>query len=84
MHHVKPMITAQSGKRRPGRGFSPDEIKEAGVSTQDAKKLSIPVDWKRKTSHEENIASLKSHAEKAQTVAKPKAAKASKEKKPKA
>ena len=32
MHHIKPMITAQSGKRRQGKGFSPNEIKEAGLT----------------------------------------------------
>ena len=82
MHHVKAVITAQSGKQRPGKGFSPDELNEAGVSVTEARKMKIPVDWKRRSSHEENIASLKSHAEKAK-VAKPKTKKAPKEKKAK-
>jgi ribosomal protein L13E len=72
MHHFKPMITAQSGKRRLGKGFSPDELKEAGLTIADARKMRIPVDWKRKSSHEDNVASLKSHAEKAQVNAKTK------------
>ena len=84
MTTTKPMITAQSGKRRFGKGFSPDEIKEAGISNIDAKKLKISIDWKRKTSHEDNIANLKSQAEKAKAAAKPKVAKAPKAKKPKA
>jgi hypothetical protein len=41
----------------------------------------MPIDWKRKTSHEENIDSLKVHAEKAQ---KPKKAKSSSKKEKKA
>jgi len=65
MHHIKPIITAQSGKERQGKGFSPDEIKQAGLTATDAKKLGIPVDWKRKPSHEENIACLKAHKDKA-------------------
>ena len=65
MHHIKPMITAQSGKRRQGKGFSPDEIKEAGLNAGDARRLCIPVDRKRKTSHEDNIEALKAHSEKA-------------------
>jgi ribosomal protein L13E len=82
MHHVKPVVTAQGGKQRPGKGFSPDELKEAGLNKIDARKMKIPVDWRRKTSHEDNVASLKSHANKAKAK-KPKAASATKEKKPK-
>jgi len=82
MHHIKAAITAQSGKERPGKGFSPDELKEAGLTNGDARSLKIPVDRKRKTSHEENIASLKSHCEKA-LAAKPKKSAAPKAKKPK-
>ncbi len=61
MHHIKPIVTSQSGKRRCGKGFSPDEIKEAGLDASSARKLGIPVDWKRKSSHEENIEDLKAH-----------------------
>jgi large subunit ribosomal protein L13e len=64
MHHIKPMVTSQTGKERLGKGFSPDEIKEAGLDAGSARKLGIPVDWKRKSSHEENVEALKSHAEK--------------------
>jgi len=74
MHPIKPAITAQSGKKRLGKGFSPDELKEAGLNAGDARNLKIPVDRKRKSSHEENIETLKSHYEKAQ-AAKPKTAK---------
>ncbi|MCW4009933.1 MAG: ribosomal protein L13e [Candidatus Bathyarchaeota archaeon] len=61
MHHIKPIITAQTGKKRPGRGFSPDEIKEAGLDAGSARKLSIPIDRKRKSSHEANVECLKAH-----------------------
>ena len=82
MHHIKAVITAQSGKERPGKGFSPDELKEAGLTALDARNLKIPVDRKRRSSHEENIEALKNHFEKTKAV-KPKKAVAPKEKKPK-
>ncbi len=65
MHHIKAAVTAQTGKHRQGKGFSPDEVKEAGLSALDARHLAIPIDRKRKTSHEENIETLKAHMEKA-------------------
>jgi large subunit ribosomal protein L13e len=83
MHHIKPIITKQNGKQRPGKGFSPDEIKEAGLDAGSARKLCLPVDRKRRTSHENNIEALKAHMEKA-PAAKPKIAKAETKKKPKA
>jgi large subunit ribosomal protein L13e len=82
MHHIIPIITAQSGKEREGKGFSPDELKEAGLNAADARKLGIRVDRKRKSKHEENINTLKAHAAKAKTQAKPKPA-AESTKKPK-
>ncbi len=75
MHHIKPVITKQDGKQRAGRGFSPDEIKEAGLNAADAKKMGFRIDRKRKTSHEENVNTLKAHAEKTKAEAKPKAEK---------
>jgi len=73
MHHIKPIITMGNGKKRAGKGFSPGEIKQAGLNRAEARKLCVPVDFKRKTSHEENINTLKSHKEKAPVAAKPKA-----------
>lgn len=69
MHHIIPIITAQSGKEREGKGFSPDELKEAGLTAADARKLGIRIDRKRKTAHEENINTLKAHAAKAKPAA---------------
>ena len=82
MHHIRPVIISQTGKHRPGKGFSPDEIKEAGLDAGSARKLGVPVDRKRKTSREENVAALKACSEKAQ-VAKPKPAVVALKKKPK-
>jgi ribosomal protein L13E len=63
MHHIKPTITKQNGKQKRGKGFSPNELKQAGVSKQQAKQLKMPVDMRRKTAHEENVATIKAHAQ---------------------
>lgn len=62
MHHIKPTITKQNGKQKLGKGFSPDEIKQAGISRQKAKQMGLPVDKKRKSIHDDNVKSLKEHA----------------------
>ena len=71
---MKAVITKQNGKQSIGRGFSLNELKEAGLNKQDAKKIGIPLDVKRKSLHDENVACIKSHAEKAkaEAAAKPK------------
>ena len=85
MHHIVAVITKQNGKTKPSKGFSLNELKGAGLTLQDAKKLSIPLDIKRKSTHEENVQTLKSHVEKAKTeaAAKPKEPEAKAEEKPK-
>ena len=45
---------------RTGRGFSLQELKEANITPQAAKKLGLYVDKQRSTKKEENIAALKS------------------------
>jgi ribosomal protein L13E len=66
---MKAVITKQNGKQSLGRGFSPNELEQAGLNMQDAKKIGIPMDIKRKSVHEENVACIKAHAEKAKTKA---------------
>ena len=83
MHHIKAVITKQNGKQSTGRGFSLNELTKAGLTKQDAKKIGIPLDVKRKSSHDENIATLRAHAEKAKAEAKPKAPKTEPTEKPK-
>jgi len=46
-------------KTRQGRGFSEAELKEAGISTTEARKLSIRVDSRRRTKLDENVRTLK-------------------------
>ncbi len=76
MHHIKSAVTNQKGKQKRGKGFSPNELKQAGVSKQQARKLKMPVDMRRKSVHEENVATIKAHAQ-----SQPKPAKAAAEQK---
>ena len=50
-------------KLRQGRGFSLGELKEAGVSKEQAKILGIYVDTRRKSIHKENVDLLKQYIE---------------------
>jgi large subunit ribosomal protein L13e len=72
MHNIKAVITKRNGKKSTSRGFSLNELKEAGLTKQDAKKIGIPLDIKRKSTHDENTQTLKAHAEQAKAQAKPK------------
>ncbi len=54
------LTSTRRGKRkRLGRGFSLGELKEAGISLTEAKRIGIPVDRRRKTVHAWNIEALK-------------------------
>ena len=89
MHHIKPQILKPNGKRSSGKGFSPEELKKAGLNLQVARRIEMPIDFRRRTAHVENVEAIKTFAaqEKAKQkpVAKPAAAKtAAKAKKEKA
>ena len=75
MHHIKAVITKHNKKQSTGKGFSPTELKNAGVNKQQARKIGLPVDVKRKSAHEENVACIKAHVEKAKAEATAAAAK---------
>lgn len=47
---------------RTGRGYSLEELKEAGIDPRVARKSGVPVDKWRQTKHPENIDLLKSIA----------------------
>jgi len=64
MHHIKPTILSQRGKQKVGKGFSPDELKAAGISKQQARQAGLPVDMRRKSSHDENVDAIKAHTKK--------------------
>ena len=51
-------IKCRRGKRK-GKGFSRNEIIEAGIIIEDVKRLHIPYDKRRRTSHSWNVESLK-------------------------
>ena len=74
MHHLKILIIKQNGKQSVGKGFSPNELKEAGVNMQEAKQFGFRIDVKRKSTHQENVDCIKSHAKeaKAKAAAQPK------------
>ncbi len=72
MHHIKPKILKPDGKQRKGRGFSRDEIGKAGLDAAEAAKLGLPVDCRRKTAHDENVAAVKAYVEKQKAKAKKK------------
>jgi ribosomal protein L13E len=72
MRHTKPKITKPDGEQRSGRGFSPDEIKKAGLTRAEARKMALPVDNRRKTAHEENVEAIKEYTRKAKAVIKTK------------
>lgn len=62
MHHIVAIKTKpEDGKTKKTKGFSRSELKEAGLTRQDAKKIGIPLDIKRKSIHDENVATLKAH-----------------------
>ncbi len=46
-------------RKRIGRGFSLEEIKQAGISIKEAKARGIPIDKRRKTAHKWNVEALK-------------------------
>lgn len=71
MHHIKAIITKSNDKKAESRGFSRTELKNAGLTKQDATKMGIPLDLKRKSAHDENVETLKAHSEKAKAEAKP-------------
>ncbi|MDR2707356.1 MAG: ribosomal protein L13e [Nitrososphaerota archaeon] len=61
MYDIKPTIKRPNGKTKAGRGFSPDELAQAGITYAQANQLGIPVDFRRKSAHENNIEVLKAH-----------------------
>ncbi len=54
--------TTQGNKVREGRGFSREEIKQAGLTLQLAKRQGMRVDTRRKTVHSQNVQTLKKHS----------------------
>ena len=72
---ISPMVF-RSESVREGRGFSVAEVQAAGLNPGEAQILGIPVDLRRKSTHEENVEILKEFIKSAKEndikVAKPK------------
>ncbi len=54
--------------RRKGRGFSPDELKQAGILRSAAVTLSVMLDPRRSTAYPENVQTLKALANESNRV----------------
>ncbi len=74
MNQIRPKILKPNRKLRNGRGFSPDELNKAGITAADARRMKIPLDYRRKTAHSENIEAVTAHIKKITTENKPKPA----------
>ena len=61
MEKTEAIVYTSTRRPRPrkGRGFSLKEIKDAGLTPQEAKTLRLTIDVRRKTSHTENVEVLK-------------------------
>jgi hypothetical protein len=69
---TRPKVFKNDGKERFGRGFSREELKKAGSSLKEAVKLGLPVDNKRKTSHDKNVEDAKAFVKDRRLAFKPK------------
>lgn len=69
---IKPKVLRRNGKQREGKGFSREELKQAGTNTAEALRLKISIDTKRKTAHEHNIVALKTLLQSRKIGSKPK------------
>jgi large subunit ribosomal protein L13e len=58
MYNIKPIIQRPHGKTKNGKGFSPNELEKAGITCFQAKQMGIPVDFRRKSTHQCNIETL--------------------------
>jgi ribosomal protein L13E len=72
MTEIIAKILKRDGKQRAGKGFSREELKQAGTNPKEALKLKIPIDLKRKTVHEENVATLRTFLSTHKAATKPK------------
>jgi ribosomal protein L13E len=72
MHYIRPKVLKPDGKKRNGRGFSPEELKKASLNPAKAKRLEVPIDRRRKTAHDQNVEAIKAYAEKKKAETKPK------------
>jgi ribosomal protein L13E len=72
MTTTRPKVLKNDGKQRFGRGFSREELKKAESNLKEALRFGLPVDTKRKTAHDENIAAVKAFLQEKKPASKPK------------
>jgi len=53
------IVYKKEGKPRGGRGYSVTELQEVGLDVKKALRLKIPIDLRRRSSHEDNVQALK-------------------------
>jgi len=58
-------IVKRGARVKTGKGFSIDELREAGLNVGEARHIGVPVDQRRSTSYPENVEGLKEWVEKA-------------------
>lgn len=68
----RPKVSEKRGRRSLGKGYSPGELKKAGLSMSEAVKLHVAVDPRRKTAHEENVEAIKTFLQERKAAAKTK------------
>jgi large subunit ribosomal protein L13e len=68
----RPKVSEKRGRRSLGKGYSPGELKKAGLSMSEAVKLHVAVDPRRKTAHEENVEAVKTFLKERKAAAKTK------------
>jgi len=61
MKEVEPFVLTRKSKKRVGKGFSLGELKEAKLSLEEAKKLGLRIDKRRKSLHAENVKALRDY-----------------------
>jgi len=71
MHHIKPQVQKPNGKQRRGRAFSRRELTKAGLNLQEARRIELPVDFRRQTAHDGNVEAVKAYAAHMKTHRKP-------------
>jgi len=71
MHHIKPQVLKPNGKQRKGRAFSRRELTKAGLNLQEARRIELPVDFRRQTAHDGNVEAVKAFAAHMKTHRKP-------------
>ena len=59
MKEALPLVKKKGGGYRKGKGFSLSEIREAGISVEEAERLGLKIDRRRKSRLEVNVLTIK-------------------------